>query len=185
MTACPAGLVLINTGNGKGKTTAALGTAIRAWGNGQRILIFQFIKGAWKYGELEAIHAMQAINGNIEIRPMGDGFVYHNKNQNDEAEYKRKQALAAQAWEALKKEVNSDSWDLIVLDEINYAVHFNLIDVKDVEELLRNRPRRLNVILTGRYARPELIELADTVTEMKIIRHAYQKGIRARKGIEF
>lgn len=181
----PAGLILINTGEGKGKTTAALGTAIRAWGNGQKVLIFQFIKGAWKYGELEAVRAMQKINGNIEIRPMGDGFVFHNRDQEDKEEYRHKQELAAQAWEKLKEEVNSDYWDLIVLDEINYAIHFNLIDVQAVADLLKNRPHRLNMILTGRYARPELIEMADTVTEMKAVKHAYQKGIRARKGIEF
>ena len=110
------GLILINTGTGKGKTTAALGTAIRAWGNGQKVLILQFIKGAWKYGELKAIEALEACNGNIEIRPMGDGFVFHNRKE-DEAAYQNKKELAARAWGTVVDEVMSDRWDLVVLDE--------------------------------------------------------------------
>ena len=179
------GLVLINTGTGKGKTTAALGTAIRAWGDGQKVLILQFIKGAWKYGELKAIETLGKADGRIEIRPMGDGFVFHNKDKESEAEFQRKTALAKEAWDMVKQEVMSDVWDLIVLDEINYAIHFGMLDVKDVVSLIQERPKRLNMILTGRYAREELIDLADTVTEMTLVKHAFQKGIRARKGIEF
>lgn len=178
------GLVLINTGNGKGKTTAALGTAIHAWGDGQKVLILQFIKGAWKYGELEAIAALGRVNGNIEIRSMGDGFVFHNKKE-DEAEYQRKKALAEKAWQTASDEVMSDAWDLVVLDEVNYAIHFGLVSVDTVADLVQNRPPRLNMILTGRYADPKLIALADTVTEMNPIKHAFEKGIRARRGIEF
>ena len=136
------GLILINTGTGKGKTTAALGTAIRAWGNGQKVLILQFIKGAWKYGELKAI-------------------------------------------EAVVDEVMSDRWDLVVLDEVNYAIHFEMLEPEKLLKLIKERPPRLNMILTGRYARPEIIEAADTVTEMTLIKHAFQNGIHARKGIEF
>ena len=179
------GLVLINTGTGKGKTTAALGTAVRAWGDGQKVLILQFIKGGWKYGELEAIKALGEVNGNIEIRPMGDGFVFHNKDKEEEAEYLRKKDLAKKAWHMVEEEVASDKWDLIVLDEINYAIHFDMVDVSVVADLIKHRPPRLNMILTGRYAREELIDLADTVTEMTLVKHAFQKGIRARKGIEF
>ncbi len=178
------GLVLINTGNGKGKTTAALGTAIRAWGNGQRVLILQFIKGAWKYGELEAIAALGRVNGKIEIRSMGDGFVYHN-NPDGDAEYAHKKELAKEAWQTAREEILSDKWDLVVLDEIYYAIHLGMLDVSEVETLIAERPPRLNLILTGRYARPELIDLADTVTEMQPVKHAYEKGIRARRGIEF
>ncbi len=179
------GLVLINTGTGKGKTTAALGTAIRAWGDGQKVLILQFIKGAWKYGELKAIETLGKAEGRIEIRPMGDGFVFHNKDKESDEEFQRKAALAKEAWDMVKKEVMSDAWDLIVLDEINYAIHFDMLDVKDVVSLIQEKPSRLNMILTGRYARQELIDLADTVTEMTLVKHAFQKGIRARKGIEF
>lgn len=178
------GLVLINTGNGKGKTTAALGTAIRAWGDGQRVLILQFIKGSWTYGELEAVNALSGINGNIEIRSMGDGFVFHNKKENEE-EYERKKALARAAWRTACEEVMSGKWDLVILDEVNYAVHFGMITAGEVADLIEKRPAALNMILTGRYAEQKLIELADTVTEMKPVKHAFEKGIRARKGIEF
>ena len=180
------GLVLINTGTGKGKTTAALGTAIRAWGDGQRVLILQFIKGAWKYGELKAVEALKSIDGRIEIRPMGDGFVFHNKNdQDDEETFKKKALLAQKAWTMVKDEVMNGNWDLVILDEANYAIHFGMLSVEEVVNLIKNRPEHLNIILTGRYAPQELINLADTVTEMTLVKHAYQQGIRARKGIEY
>ena len=180
------GLVLINTGTGKGKTTAALGTAIRAWGDGQKVLILQFIKGAWKYGELKAIETLGKAEGRIEIRPMGDGFVFHNKKDpENEERLAEKKELARRAWDMVRKEVMSGAWDLIVLDEINYAIHFGMLETEEVAGLIRERPPRLNMILTGRYAPEELIDLADTVTEMTLVKHAFQKGIRARKGIEF
>ena len=180
------GLVLINTGTGKGKTTAALGTAIRAWGDGQKVLILQFIKGAWKYGELKAIETLGKAEGRIEIRPMGDGFVFHNKKDpENEERLAEKKELARRAWDMVRKEVMSGAWDLIVLDEINYAIHFDMLETEEVAGLIRERPPRLNMILTGRYAPKELIDLADTVTEMTLVKHAFQKGIRARKGIEF
>lgn len=180
------GLVLINTGTGKGKTTAALGTAIRAWGDGQKVLILQFIKGAWKYGELKAIETLGKAEGRIEIRPMGDGFVFHNKKDpENEERLAEKKELACRAWDMVRKEVMSGAWDLVVLDEINYAIHFGMLETEEVAGLIRERPPRLNMILTGRYAPEELIDLADTVTEMTLVKHAFQKGIRARKGIEF
>lgn len=180
------GLVLINTGTGKGKTTAALGTAIRAWGDGQKVLILQFIKGAWKYGELKAIETLGKAEGRIEIRPMGDGFVFHNKKDpENEERLAEKKELARRAWDMVRKEVMSGAWDLIVLDEINYAIHFGMLETEEVAGLIRERPPRLNMILTGRYAPKALIDLADTVTEMTLVKHAFQKGIRARKGIEF
>lgn len=180
------GLVLINTGTGKGKTTAALGTAIRAWGDGQKVLILQFIKGAWKYGELKAIETLGKAEGRIEIRPMGDGFVFHNKKDpENEERLAEKKELARRAWDMVRKEVMSGAWDLIVLDEINYAIHFGMLEAEEVARLIRERPVRLNMILTGRYAPKELIDLADTVTEMTLVKHAFQTGIRARKGIEF
>jgi cob(I)alamin adenosyltransferase len=180
------GLVLINTGTGKGKTTAALGTAIRAWGDGQKVLILQFIKGAWKYGELKAIETLGKAEGRIEIRPMGDGFVFHNKKDpENEERLAEKKELARRAWDMVRKEVMSGAWDLIVLDEINYAIHFGMLETEEVAGLIRERPVRLNMILTGRYAPKELIDLADTVTEMTLVKHAFQKGIRARKGLEF
>lgn len=175
------GLVLINTGKGKGKTTAALGVALRAYGNGQKVLILQFIKGIWKYGELRAI---EKLGEGIEIRQLGEGFVRHNKDAN-ESELQRHRQVAVKAWGKVEKEVYSDEWDLIVLDEINYAISFGLIDEDLVIELIKKKPDRLNIVLTGRDASEKLIELADTVTEMTSVKHAYQSGIKARVGIEY
>ena len=173
------GLIIVHTGNGKGKTTAALGLAIRAWGDGLRVLILQFIKGGWKYGEIETIKRLGEIDGRIELRRLGKGF---QRNTDDKAEH----IVAAQ--EALKEAgeaFESGNYDLIILDEINYAVKFELITVEDVKALLAKRPAELHVVLTGRDAKEEIIDMADLVTEMKLIKHPYQKGIKAQKGIEF
>ena len=173
------GLIIVHTGNGKGKTTAALGLAIRAWGDGLRVLILQFIKGGWKYGEIETIKKLGEIDGRIELRRLGKGF---QRNTDDKAEH------IAAAQEALKEAgeaFESGNYDLIILDEINYAVKFELITVEDVKALLAKRPAELHVVLTGRDAKEEIINLADLVTEMKLIKHPYQKGIKAQKGIEF
>lgn len=113
-----------------------------------------------------------------------DGFVFHNQEE-DEETFQKKKALAKEGWDMVRREFESGNWDLIVLDEINYAIHFGMLNVDEVLELLNNKPERLNVILTGRYAEPKLIDAADTVTEMTLVKHAFQKGIRARKGIEF
>ena len=173
------GLIIVHTGNGKGKTTAALGLAIRAWGDGLRVLILQFIKGGWKYGEIETIKKLGEIDGRIELKRLGKGF---QRNTDDKAEH------IAAAQEALKEAgeaFESGNYDLIILDEINYAVKFELITVEDVKALLAKRPAELHVVLTGRDAKEEIIDMADLVTEMKLIKHPYQKGIKAQKGIEF
>lgn len=178
------GLILVNTGKGKGKTTAALGVVLRAVGDGLRVLVVQFIKGGSTYGELKAIEALKDAGYPVAIRPMGKGFIFHNREDSAEkmAEHR---AAAEAAWQSLTEEVMSDNWDLIVFDEINYAVKFGLLDVARVTKLLSERPKRLHVILTGRDAAPEVVEMADTVTEMKEVKHAYQRGIKAMKGIEF
>ena len=173
------GLIMVNTGDGKGKTTAALGLAVRAWGDGLRVLILQFIKGGWKYGELETFAKLGEIDGRIEIRPLGLGLMSKDED-------KEKHIVAAK--EALKiteTELVSDKYDLIIMDEINYAVKFGLIAIEDVMALLDKKPPQLHVMLTGRDARPELIERADLVTEMSLIKHPFQRGIKAQKGIEF
>ena len=173
------GLIIVHTGNGKGKTTAALGLAIRAWGDGLRVLILQFIKGGWKYGEIETIKKLGEIDGRIELKRLGKGF---QRNTDDKAEH------IEAAKEALKEAGNafeSGNYDLIILDEINYAVKFELITVEDVKALLAKRPAELHVVLTGRDAKEEIIDMADLVTEMKLIKHPYKKGIKAQKGIEF
>ena len=173
------GLIIVHTGNGKGKTTAALGLAMRAWGDGLRVLILQFIKGGWKYGEIEAIKRLGEIDGRIELRRLGKGF---QRNTDDKAEH------IAAAQEALKEAGEafaSGEYDLIILDEINYAVKFELITVEAVKALLAKRPPELHVVLTGRDAKEEIIDMADLVTEMKLIKHPYQQGIKALRGIEF
>lgn len=175
------GLILVNTGNGKGKTTAALGVALRAVGNDMKVLILQFIKGGSAYGELKGI---SRLGDNIEIRPMGNGFIYHKPGQSKEAMIAHQKA-AKEAWHMLETEVLSDKWDLVILDEINYAIDYDLVPVDTVVDLLKCKPARLHMILTGRNAKDKIIELADTVTEMREIKHAYKQGIKAAKGIEF
>lgn len=175
------GLILVNTGDGKGKTTAALGVALRAFGQGRKVLILQFIKGGQAYGELKGI---EKLGEGIEIRPMGKGFIFHNKEATP-AELEAHHKAAEGAWSMLLDEVNSSKWDLVIMDEINYAVKYGLIDVDRVVDMLLHKPKTLDVILTGRDAHPKIIDLADTVTEMKVVKHAYQKGIKAKKGIEF
>lgn len=175
------GLILVNTGNGKGKTTAALGVALRAVGQGFKVLILQFIKSGNGYGELAGL---AKLGDQVEIRSMGKGFIYYKRDEVGEAELARHKAAAQEAWHTLVEEVNSDRWDLIIMDEINNAINYDLIDVNSVVDMLKHKPERLHVILTGRYAKPEIIDVADTVTEMKVVKHAYEKGIKAAKGIE-
>ena len=174
------GLVMVHTGNGKGKTTAALGLSLRAWGDGLRVLILQFIKGSWKYGELEALRALGEIDGRIEVRRCGKGF-----SRRDAAHQEEHKQAAEKAHQEAVDEIQSGRWDLIVLDEINYAVKFGLLEIAQVLALLDQKPPALHLLLTGRDAAPELVERADLVTEMKLIKHPYQKGIKAQKGIEF
>ena len=175
------GLVLVHTGEGKGKTTAAIGLAVRAWGDGFRILILQFIKGSWKYGELSTLKALAEIDGRIEIRPTGIGFT-RNASSEEMAVHREKARTALQ--EALT-EMTSGQWDMIILDEINYALNFGLLEEQEVLDLLSQKPTDLHLVLTGRNALPAIIDCADLVTEMRLIKHPFQKGIRAQKGIEF
>lgn len=172
------GLLLINTGPGKGKTTAALGTALRAAGNGMRVLVLQFLKGSWHYGELDSI---AALGPDFVIKQLGRGFVKVGGAETDPEDLR----LVQQAWAEARAAILSGEWDLIVLDEINYAIGYGMLAPEEVAETLRQRPEMLHVILTGRNAHPLLVELADTVTEMREVKHAYQKGIQAQRGIEF
>lgn len=180
------GLLLINTGPGKGKTTAALGTAFRAAGNGMRVLILQFLKGSWHYGELDSSEALgKALSPtgspDFVIKQMGRGFVKVGGAETDPEDIR----LVEQAWDEAAAAILSGEWDLVVLDEINYAIGYKMLDPEKVADVLRRRPEMVHVILTGRKAHPTLVELADTVTEMREIKHAYQKGILAQRGIEF
>ena len=172
------GLLLITTGPGKGKTTAALGTALRAVGNGMRVLVLQFLKGSWHYGELDAAEAFE---GRLVLRQMGRGFVKVGGAETDPEDIR----LVEQAWAEAREAIYSGEWDMVVLDEINYAIGYKMLDPEVVADALRNRPEMVHVILTGRNAHPVLVELADTVTEMREVKHAYQKGILAQRGIEY
>jgi cob(I)alamin adenosyltransferase len=172
------GLILINTGPGKGKTTAALGTALRAVGCGMKVLMLQFLKGSWHYGELDAALAH---GDNFVLKQLGRGFVKVGGAETDPED----QRLVDKAWEESKAAILSGEWDLVILDEINYAIGYGMLDPEKVAATLLSRPEMVHVILTGRNAHPKLVEIADTVTEMREIKHAYQKGILAQRGIEY
>jgi cob(I)alamin adenosyltransferase len=173
------GLLIVHTGNGKGKTTAALGMGLRAWGQGFKVLVIQFIKGNWKYGELEAA---KRLGPDFVIRQMGEGFVGKCKDEDAMAEHR---LAAADALQAAEQEISGAKWDMIILDEINYAIKFGLVSPEAVLALLENKPAMLHLVLTGRDANPAIIDKADLVTEMNEIKHPYKKGIKAQKGVEF
>jgi cob(I)alamin adenosyltransferase len=172
------GLIIVNTGPGKGKTTAAMGTALRAVGNGLKVLMLQFLKGSWHYGELDAV---QAFGDNFVMKQMGRGFVKVGGAETDPEDVR----LVEEAWGEAEKAILSGQWDLIVLDEINYAIGYKMLDPQKVVETLKKKPEMVHVILTGRNAHPSIVEIADTVTEMREVKHAYQKGIEAQRGIEY
>jgi cob(I)alamin adenosyltransferase len=172
------GLILINTGPGKGKTTAAMGTALRAVGNGMRVLMLQFLKGSWHYGELDAV---KAFGDNFVIKQLGRGFVKVGGAETDPEDVR----LVEEAWEEARKAILSGEWDMVILDEINYAIGYNMLDPGKVAATLKERPEMVHVILTGRNAHPVLVEMADTVTEMRQVKHAYEGGVLAQLGIEY
>lgn len=168
------GLVIVHTGNGKGKTTAALGTAMRAVGVGFKVKVIQFIKGSWDYGELHS-----AAKLGIEMVPMGEGFTWETKNR------ERDTAVAWKTWEACRAAIAAGEHDLLVFDEINNAIAYGYLDIAPVIAALRAKPKDMHVILTGRDAHPDLIALADLVTEMREIKHPFHRGIYAQRGIEY
>jgi cob(I)alamin adenosyltransferase len=172
------GLIIVNTGPGKGKTTAAMGTALRAVGQGLRVLMLQFLKGSWHYGELDAV---KAFGEQFVMRQMGRGFVKVGAEKPDPEDVR----LVEQAWAEAVREIDSGRWDMVILDEINYAISYHMLDPETVADYLRRKPEAVHLILTGRNAHPLIVELADTVTEMREIKHAYQKGIQAQRGIEY
>ncbi len=172
------GLIIINTGPGKGKTTAAMGTALRAVGNGMRVLMLQFLKGSWHYGELDST---KAFGDNFVLRQMGRGFVKIGGAETDPEDTR----LVEEAWGEARAAILSGDWDMVILDEINYAISYGMLDPAKVVETLEARPEMVHVILTGRNAHPSLVAIADTVTEMREVKHAYQKGILAQRGIEY
>ncbi len=169
------GLVMVNTGNGKGKTTAALGAALRAAGSGIRVCIIQFLKGSWHYGELESLKKIPE----IEIYQMGTGFTWQKESLDED------RALAKKAWEKCKQAVLSGVYGMVIFDEINYVLHYGLLDEDEIIDFLQKRPEGIHIILTGRNAPVRIQEIADLVTEMQEIKHPFKQGIKAQQGIEF
>jgi len=172
------GLIIVHTGPGKGKTTAAMGTALRAVGQGMRVLMLQFLKGSWHYGELDAV---KAFADKFVLKPMGRGFVKVGAEKPDPEDVR----MVEEAWKEAERAIQSGQWDLVVLDEINYAISYGMLDPAKVVDTLRKKPAMVHVILTGRNAHPTIVEMADTVTEMRQVKHAYEKGVMAQRGIEY
>ena len=170
----PRGLLLVNTGNGKGKSTAAFGIAMRAIGQGLRVSILQFIKGKWKTGELETAKRLD-----LEMTAMGKGFTWESKNLEED------KAMMRHAWAEASEKILSGQYDLIILDEFNYVLGYGYVPLDDVIRCLQSRPRHVHVVLTGRNAPEEIISIADCVTEMREIKHPYRDGIAAQKGIDY
>jgi cob(I)alamin adenosyltransferase len=167
--------VLVNTGEGKGKSTAAFGTALRAVARGWKVGVVQFLKsGEWKVGEEEVGRRL-----GMDWWALGDGFTWDSDDM-DESE-----AIAREAWLSAKTRIGSDEYDLLILDEITYPINWGWIDIDDVVAAIAHRPSRLNLILTGRDAPVALVEAADTVTEMRKVKHAFDEGIMARRGIDY
>ncbi|OFV83231.1 MAG: cob(I)yrinic acid a,c-diamide adenosyltransferase, partial [Acidobacteria bacterium RBG_16_64_8] len=169
------GRIIVHTGDGKGKTTAAFGAAMRASGHGQKVAVVQFIKGAWNYGEVRAAEKC----ADILVTRIGSGFTWLAKDPSEP------RALAREAWKVSREFALSDRYDLLILDELSYAVAEGYVRVDEVLALLADKPSRLSVIITGRDAMPEIIDAADTATEMRCLKHAFMQGVPARKGIEY
>ncbi len=169
-------LLIVNTGHGKGKTTAALGQVFRALGHGFNVCVLQFLKGSWKYGELEAAKRFSDL---MEIHALGKGFTWKSENIEEDIE------LARNAWDFAKQVIFSEKFKMVVLDELTYLITYAMVPEEDILDCLKNRPSAVNVVVTGRDASPGLIELADLVTEMNDIKHPFHSGVKAQRGIEF
>src|SRR5436305_55411 len=170
------GLIIVNTGDGKGKTTAALGLAFRALGSGFKVFMVQYIKGKWKTGEKKLADRLAP---DIEILPMGDGFTWDTKDPAQDI------ATTLKIWEVSKEAIRSGKYDMVILDEINVVMKLGYLDPGVVVDFLKTREPRLHVVLTGRGAPPAVVELADLVSEVVPIKHPFQSGVKAQQGIEF
>jgi cob(I)alamin adenosyltransferase len=168
-------LVLVNTGHGKGKSSAAFGVMVRGWARGWRVGVVQFVKGGkWKTGERKLAEQL-----GIEWQTLGDGFTWES------TDLERTAQLGRDAWAIAAEKLSSGEYDLLILDELTYIVKYGWVSADEVAEAIRNRAPKTSVVATGRNAPDELIEVADTVTEMRKVKHAYDNGISALKGIEF
>jgi len=171
-----AGLIVVNTGEGKGKSSSAFGMVFRAAGWGMKVCVVQFIKGKWKTGEQKAAERFD----NIEWHALGDGFTWDTKNPEQDI------ATSREIWELCKAKVRSHEFDMVVFDEINYVTGYGWISGEEITSFLRDeRPEWMHVIMTGRNAAPEVMDMAHTVTEMTKIKHAFDQDIKATQGIEF
>lgn len=173
------GLVIVYTGKGKGKTTAALGMALRALGYDYKVCMVQFIKGSWHYGEMTSSKRLEP---EFELTAVGKGFVGIMDDKSPIEDHKK---IAAEALAIAKEKIASQKYNIVILDEINYAVNLGLVELGDVLKLIHAKPANVNLVLTGNHVKDEIIEMADLVTEMREIKHPFKSGIRAKKGIDF
>lgn len=172
------GIIIVNTGDGKGKSTAAFGTVFRAVGWGMNTAVIQFIKGKWKTGEMELFKKFDSITHMVS----GEGFTWETQDREKDV------AAAVKGWEFAKDIITGKSekeYQLLVLDEFNIALDYKYVDIDEVVSVLSHKPDSLNIIITGRNAPKQIMEIADTVTEMKPVKHAFEGGIKAQKGIEY
>ena len=175
------GLLIVHTGKGKGKSTAAFGLVIRALGHGMRVGIIQFVKGKWETGER---HVLEKFPDQVTIRTMGEGFTWETQDRACDI------AAAQSAWEAAKEMIDASrgeniAYDLVLLDELNIVLRYDYLSLDEVVALLAGRPGDLHVVVTGRNAKDSLIEAADLVTEMTMVKHPFRSGVKAQQGIEF
>lgn len=170
------GLLMVFTGKGKGKTTAALGMAMRAAGHGLKVCVIQFIKGGWQYGELSAVKRFEGL---IDLHVMGQGFTWKSDNLEEDAR------LAREGWALACSAMASGIYHTVVLDEFTYLLHYRMLAIDPCLQVLTNRHPGQHVVITGRYAPKQLIAVADLVTEMQVVKHPLESGIKAQKGIEF
>lgn len=175
------GLLMVHTGKGKGKSTAAFGLALRAIGNGMRVGIVQFVKGKWGTGERVVL---EKFTDQVTIRTMGEGFTWETQDR------ARDIAAARKAWEAAQELIEASRgprplYEMLIFDELNIVLRYDYLDISEVVRVLNDRPPNLHIVVTGRNAKPELIEAADLVTEMTAVKHPFKSGVKAQRGIEF
>ena len=170
------GLLIVHTGKGKGKSTAAMGLAVRAIGNGMKVGIVQFVKGVWETGERVVLDKFPEL---CVIKAMGEGFSWETQDR------RRDIQAAENAWQMAKDMIDDESFDLIILDELNIPLRYDNLDIDDVVKTLHNKRQMLHVVVTGRNAKEPLLEAADLVTEMAMVKHPFRAGVKAQKGIEY
>ena len=175
------GLLIVHTGKGKGKSTAAFGLVVRAIGNGMKVGVVQYVKGKWQTGERGVLEKFPE---QVEIRTMGEGFTWETQDR------ARDIGAARNAWDVSRQMIEASrgddpKYDMVLLDELNIVLRYGYLDLAEVVEFLSGKPEMLHVIVTGRNAKPELIEAADLVTEMTMVKHPFRAGVKAQKGIEF